>query len=309
MRILCATDRLPKSEPAIERAGMLADRLGADLTLLHVVVPGESERALEEELRNAQAQMKSRAQSPLWRGRRLPSVAVRTGNSARLILEAMKDSKARLLVLGPHRQRPLRDALEGTIAEKALAARLCPVLIAQGEARSSYRRVLLALDLSEASAAALRAAEALVLAPQVDAHIVHAYEPPYEGMVRLAGASDESRMSYADGWKHEATRAIRDMLKHESANFARYDIGIEQRHPAGGILHAVEQFQPDLLVMGTRGGGRLHRALLGSVANRVLPEVDCDTLIVPQGSVGKSESRAIARQWQPRSESVRGEVE
>lgn len=301
MRILCATDRLPRSEPAIDRAGLLADQLGADLTMLHVVVPGESERALEETLQNAQSHMKSRAQPPLWRARRLPGVAVRTGNPARLILEAMKDSKARLLVLGPHRRRPLRDALEGTIAEKALATRQCPVLIAQGEARSSYRRVLLALDLSAASASALRAAESLVLTPHVNAQIVHAHEPPYEGMLHFAGVSKEGAASYADGWKHEATRAIRDMLKFESVNFSRYDIHIEQRHPAGGILHAVELFKPDLLVMGTRGGGRLHRALLGSVANRVLPEMTCDTLIVPEGSAGKSDNRAIARHLRPRS--------
>ena len=47
MRILCATDLLTKSDAAIERAGMLADQLDAGLTLLHVVVPGESQQALE----------------------------------------------------------------------------------------------------------------------------------------------------------------------------------------------------------------------------------------------------------------------
>ena len=39
MKILCATDLLPKSESAIDRAGMLSDLLNADLSLLHVVMP------------------------------------------------------------------------------------------------------------------------------------------------------------------------------------------------------------------------------------------------------------------------------
>jgi hypothetical protein len=33
MRIVCATDLLPKSEAAIEPAGLLADELGADVRL------------------------------------------------------------------------------------------------------------------------------------------------------------------------------------------------------------------------------------------------------------------------------------
>jgi nucleotide-binding universal stress UspA family protein len=152
MRILCATDLLAKSETAIERAGLLADQLEADLTLLHVVAPGESERALEQTLQAALAQMKARARQPLWKGQRTPNVAVRTGNPARIVLDTLAQSKPRLLVLGPHRKRPVRDAFEGTIAEKALAARISPLLVVQGEARASYRRVLLALNLSDASA-------------------------------------------------------------------------------------------------------------------------------------------------------------
>jgi universal stress protein E len=300
MRILCATDRLPKSEAAIERAGLLADQLSADLMLLHVVVPGESERALEQTLQTALAQTRSRAQPPLWRAQRAPNVAVRAGSPARIILDTVVQSKARLLVLGPHRKRPLRDSLEGTIAEKALAARNCPVLVVQDEARGPYRRVLLALDLSEASASAVRAAESLVLAPDVDARIVHAHEPPYQGMLYYADVGMDSAVRYTEGWRREAKRAVRDLLKYESAHFARYDVHIEQQPAAVGILRAIKRYEPDLLVMGTHGGGRLRRALVGSVANRVLHETHCDALIVPEGSFGASRSKSVFGARHPR---------
>jgi universal stress protein E len=293
MRILCATDLLPKSEAAIERAGLLADELGADLTLLHVVAPGESERALEQTLQTALARIRSRARPPLWRAQRAPNVVVRTGNPARIILDTVAQSKARLLVLGPHRERPLRDALEGTIAQKALAAKNCPVLVVQNEARGPYRRVLLALDLSEASGSAIRAAESLVLAPEADARIVHAHEPPYQGMLHYADVGIDSVVRYADSWRREAKRAVRDLLKYESAHFARYDVHIEQQPAAVGILRAIERYEPDLLVMGTHGGGRLRQALVGSVANRVLHERTGDALIVPQGSFGASRSKNV----------------
>lgn len=291
MRILCATDLLPKSDSAVARAGMLSDQLGADLTLLHIVVPGESQQTLEQTLQSAAGEMQLRVRPPRWRAQRAPNVAVHAGSAASIILDTAATSVARLLVLGPHRKRPLRDALEGTIAEKALAARNCPVLVVRSEASAPYRRVLLALDASDASASAVRAAESLVLTSEMDATVVHALKPPHEGMLYSADVGLKAGARYATNWKHEANRTLRELLSYESDNASRYDIHIEQEPAAPGILQAVEHLSPDLLVMGTRGGGRLRRALVGSVANRVLHETGCDVLIVPDGSVGESRSR------------------
>jgi nucleotide-binding universal stress UspA family protein len=286
MRIVCATDLLPKSEAASERAGMLADELGADLSLLHVVAPTDADRVLEQTLQTNVAHTKARAQPPLWRARTRPQVAVRTGNPARLILDTLEQSKARLLVLGAHRKRPLRDTIEGTIAERVLVAKRWPVLVVQEQPRASYQRILLALDLSEASASAVRAAESLVLGPESLAKIVHAHETPYEGMLDYAGVGADAIARYAEGWEREAHRAVRGLVRSQGVNLGRYDIAVEQGQPAAAILRAIEGYRPDLIVMGTRGRGRLRRALLGSVANRVMHETACDTLIVPEGSFG-----------------------
>ncbi len=283
MKIVCATDRLPKSEAAIERAAFLSGGLDADLTLLHVVEPAHSERVLEQTLQNALRQMESRTRPPLWRAPVKPTILMQVGNPARLIVEEIKQSNAELLVLGPHRKRPFRDALEGTIAAKALAARTCPILIVRNEAQGPYRRVLLALDVSPASAAAIRAAESLVITPEADARIVHAHEPADEALLRDLGVAWDAVADLARGSKYAET-AVRGFLKAESMDPARYDVRIARTSPASAILEAVEQHEPALLVMGTRGHGRLHRALVGSVANRVLHGATCDVLIVPEGS-------------------------
>lgn len=293
MRILCATDLLPKTDAAVERAGMLSDRLNADLTLLHVVVPGESQQALEQTLRAASSDMQLRVRPSRWRAHRPPSVGVHAGNAAKIILDTATQSRAGLLVLGPHRKRPLRNALEGTIAEKALETRNFPVLIVRGNASRPYRRVLLALDASDASASAVRAAESLVITPDVDATVVHAHKPPYEGMLYSADVGTETVARYAENWRRDANRSVRELLSFESNDAPRYDIHIEQRPAAPGILQAIEYLSPELLVMGTRGGGRLRRAFVGSVANRVLHEARCDVLIVPEGSVGESRSTQV----------------
>ena len=70
MRILCATDLLPKSEAAIERAALLSNQLGADLSILHVVSPAESQQVLEQTLQSAHERAQSRAEPLLWRTNR-----------------------------------------------------------------------------------------------------------------------------------------------------------------------------------------------------------------------------------------------
>src|SRR4029079_17622071 len=82
MRILCATDLLPKSEAAIERAGLFSNQLDADLSLLHVVAPEKSHQDLEQTLRSAVSRTKSRAKPLLWSTDRRAEVAVRVGNPA-----------------------------------------------------------------------------------------------------------------------------------------------------------------------------------------------------------------------------------
>jgi nucleotide-binding universal stress UspA family protein len=61
MKILCATDLLPKSEAAIDRAGILADSLAAPVTVLHAVPPDAPGGAtLEQRVRRAESRPRSR---------------------------------------------------------------------------------------------------------------------------------------------------------------------------------------------------------------------------------------------------------
>lgn len=284
IQLLCATDLETKSEAAVDRASLLAEALDARTSLLHVVSPTASQRVLEQTLQIAIASLKSRAKPPLWRHGPLPEVAVRAGNPSRVILNTITQQPVDLLIVGPHRKRGVLDALEGTIAAKVLSAQLCPLLMVQREAKAAYRKILLALDLSAESGGALRATERLLMHADASATVVHANEPPYQGMLRATGASVAQVMSYADYSRREAAAAVQEMLQRESRDSRRYDVVIAENHPVPAILRAVDLYQPDVLVMGTSGAGPVRRALLGSVANQLLKAVACDVLIVPRGA-------------------------
>lgn len=284
-RLLCATDLLPKSEWAIDRAGLLAGELHARLSLLHVVSPSASEKILEQTLQTAISRMKARARPPLWRSGPNPDVGVRAGNPARLVLDSIERTQPDLTIIGPHRKRGVLDALDGTLAQKILYSQHCPLLIVQQPAEVAYRKVLLALDLSPESSAAVQATESLLLKSGGQGIVVHAWEPPYQGMLRAAGVKTSEIMAYSETARREVAMDLRDLISRQGADFRRYEVVIAPSHAVPAILRAVELYRPDVLVMGTRGDGRIRRALLGSVANQLMREVDCDVLIVPRDSV------------------------
>jgi nucleotide-binding universal stress UspA family protein len=292
-KLLCATDLLPKSESAIDRAGLLAEELGADLTLLHVVSPVASERVLEQSLQIAIARMKSRIRPPLWRTGKRPDVVVLAGNPARQILDTIAREEPDLLIVGPHDRRGVLDALEGRIAEKSVSARKCPVLVVQDGGSVSYqhgsvpyRNILLALDVADGSGHALRTAERFVLKHGAQATVVHACESSHNAV--LQGTVTEASLGSANDSLDEAAAAMRGFLQQESADSTRYELVVAEGNPVPTIMRAIGKHQPDLLVIGTRGDGRLRRAVLGSVASQLLQVAPCDVLIVPRGGLEAS---------------------
>ena len=295
MRLLSVTDLLPKSEFSIDRAGLLADELDAELSLLHVVSPVASERVLEQSLQIAIGRMKSRGRSPMWHAETTPDVVVRPGNPARVILDTIAREAPDLVIMGPHERRGVVDALQGTIAEKIVSGRNCPVLVVQQSAKTAYRNVLLALDVAAGSRAAVRAAEQFVLRDGAQATVIHACVSADHAVLQAADMEAAGVGFHADCSPDAATTAMRDLLEQESADPRRYELVVTKGNPLPTILRTIGKRQPDLLVMGTRGDGRVRRAVLGSVANQLLKVAPCDILIVPRGASEASTAANPAR--------------
>ena len=287
MRVLCATDLLLKTEAAIERAYQLSTQLDAGLSLLHVIQSFADPREPEEKLRRTMARLMCRRPWP--GGRELPEVLVRSGNPAQVLMEMADQLSAGLVVLGTHRKRFLRRALANNVAESLLRDRGCPVLLVRHEPKGPYRNVLLAANASETSARAIRAAEAWVLNDGATATIMVSNAPTYEQLLADTKARGQSGATNARRWRAEARAMLENSLKRVSVDDSRYAVLIEEaRRPAVAIRRVVEQMRPDLLVMGTRGRARWCRALFGSVASQVLRTVNCDVMVVPDGSTDRS---------------------
>lgn len=286
MKILSATDLLPKSEAAIDRAGFLADSLAAPLAVLHAVPPDAPGGAtLEQRVRRADSRLTARTSAHAWRWVSQPQIAVRCGHPARVVLDVAYRQMAGLVVLGPHRVDPLADAVTGTITEKILGAAACPVLIAREECEGHYRRVLVALDGMPHGGEIVRVLESLGLTRESRATIVHAHEPPYAGMMNVVGVGAEAASAYVHSSRAQAAAHVERLVRKHSENPRRFDIAVVDQPPATAILGAIDAIEPDLVVLGTRGHGRFRRALLGSTASDVLRAARGDVLLVPDRAV------------------------
>jgi len=138
-----------------------------------------------------------------------------------------------------------------------------------------FERILLAVDGSEHALHAAKVAGDLVRAVKAkELRIVIAYEPvpAYLGEPNLQHAID-SRMAETQDTLHEAETAIGEVSAEIHNEFIEGQV-------ADAIINVATTRESDLIIMGSRGLGRLAGALLGSNSQRVVSEAPCPVLIV-----------------------------
>jgi nucleotide-binding universal stress UspA family protein len=286
-KLLCASDFSEDATLAAQRAAFLAATLGAELTLLHVVsepslralresLPGspgagaaildDARRLLDEQ---AAALRESAGAAPI-------TTVVQTGQVTDEILSASEH--ADLMVLGAHGQNPLRDMLIGTTAERLLRKGRRPILVTRMDPAPRYRRVLVPVDFSAHSAAAMRAAARI--APDAQLTALHVFELPFEGKLWLANIAEDEIHRLRAQARAEALRALIDLAASIGPDGERFTPAVEHGHAARSILARAGQLDADLIVIGKHGRSKFEELLIGSVTRHVLSDARCDVMVV-----------------------------
>jgi universal stress protein A len=139
------------------------------------------------------------------------------------------------------------------------------------------RSLLVAIDFSDHSAAALDAASALAKSLDAELHVVHAFDlripmiTPYE-------------VAIPEPYIEESRRAAEDHLEKAGAGARAQGLTVHthlaEAPAAQAIVQTAERVGADLIVMGTRGHTGLKHLVLGSVAERTLRLAQCSVLTV-----------------------------
>jgi universal stress protein E len=281
MQILAATDFSTRSNRALRQAGLLAQPGNAQLHVIHVVDDDQPEELIRMERREAEQVLVEQIYSmPELRGIQARRRVV-TGDPFDAILRAAGEIPADLIVMGAHRKQLLLDIFIGTTIERVVRKGTFPVLMVNNEAQRKYENVMVAVDMSDASANALRVALSTGMINAERATLLHAFTAIAAGKMSFVGSDQASIDSYVASECRRATDELATFLIANDLSGGRWSLRLEEGGPMEVISRTVSEMRPDLLVMGTHGRSRLLKVLIGSVTEEALRSLNVDILAVP----------------------------
>jgi len=290
MRVLFATDG---SKDARAAAAYLKELPLPPATTVRIVVavtlPGfsleepairEFKRSVLEEARD----LADEARAVLVRRELSVETDVVVGDPRAEIVRLADEWRADLIVLGARGLGRIKRLLLGSVSLAVARHASCPVLVVKGRPRK-LTSVLVAMDGSEDSFRAARFLQSLVLPRRTKVRLLSVVEPlrypttapgAVRGqLLRMIKEVEAERRGELDKVLERAAAQLDDKL-------TRVTRSTPTGAPADEIMAAANDYDTDLVVVGSRGRGGMARLLLGSVSEKVLRDARCPVLIVKE---------------------------
>jgi nucleotide-binding universal stress UspA family protein len=271
-RLVAGVATLRPDDPALVAGLRLSARLGAELHLVHV--PHGTPSSLLDLSRQKgvlQGVAERVAPGATATGRVFSRVV--TGVPERRLLGFADELEADLLVLGETRRTALARAMLGTTAGHVIRGARTPVLVVREPLPDRPLRVLLTTDLSRHAAFAHSWGGVLaraLCAPGAAEMRSLFVETPVVG--ELPVSREQVHL--------HAERELVDFLRAEvppTSSTPR----LRRGDPTFEIVREAQEWDADLLVLGTHGRRGAERLFLGSVAETVLRHAPCAALVIP----------------------------
>jgi nucleotide-binding universal stress UspA family protein len=274
-KILCPTDFSPGSQQAARLATRLAREMNAELVFVHswYVAPNAYSPGvpfppgMEQDLMNdAQRGLDSAVNEALAGGAKQVSGGLVSGVPWAEIVAQLENQAFDLCVIGTHGRTGLARILVGSVAEKVIRHAPCPVLaVPPNSDANPFRSALVPTDFSETAMQALDLAGELV-APQGSITLLHVIEIPvsYPG-----GVADPD---FARDLDRRAAAALDQEVARVKGKTSARIVGQSRIGAPGAQTLAMLEADHgiDLVVMGSHGRTGIKRALMGSVAEKVV---------------------------------------
>jgi nucleotide-binding universal stress UspA family protein len=295
-RILVGLDGSALAETILLDVQVLAERVRADLVLLHVTHVPEGVRAagspvaIEEVLAQEQAKARTYLEQV---GHRLTAAgltvhtALLVGETATEIVRYAERERIDLIALATHGRSGMRRWVHGSVADAVIHSTTTPLLLLQPASEGTAAplgsgRIVVPLDGSSAAEAALPLAEELGRALAVPMVLVQAVD-----IIGLAFVGDPLTGSYSDYsavldvLRAEAERYLEGVAKVLRGEGVQATTEVPLGSPAEEIAARVRQHPGSLTVMSTHGRTGWRAMVLGSVTRRVSLQASGPVLVVP----------------------------
>lgn len=285
--LLAATDFSVDGNNAVRRAALLAHEHGARLHILHVVKSAGCKPlrdwfspSLDVDLRTAQARGALQRVAVEITGAYdvAPTIEVLVGEPFETLLRASE--RADLVVLGRRGRSRFGNLLVGRTAERLLRTCRRPVLVVRTPVEQPYVQVLVPIDFTASSDAAIRVA--VQMRREARMQVFHAINSQRDAVLRDADVPEhiirKTRLMEEAGTNARMRRQVAGL----GLDCACLSFAMAYGPAVGSTLRHAQRLGADLIVVGKQGHSTLGGFLLGSVSSRVLSKAACDMLIVPR---------------------------
>ena len=209
----------------------------------------------------------------------------RMGDAVEEIIKFSMLQPASMIMMSTHGRTGIERIREGSVTEQVIRQSPCPVFVLHstraeppGQRNDNlFRRILVPLDGTEASAAILSCVERMARAHDSEVIIFHD---------EMVGPEDEERR-----------RVIKETIQEYSVSLANKNIKVSidmstYKRPIREILNKIDEMNIDLVSMASHGEGGDRRAMEESVTAEVIRHANCPLLVfsadpqcpIPEGS-------------------------
>lgn len=192
------------------------------------------------------------------------------GEPVKCLTAKAREVAADLVVVGT-RGSSVLAAMIGSTAERLVALDQHRVLLVRRPAERAYRKVTIAASEESRLREQLDAAAFVSVKPVT---VLHAYEAPFEAALRSNGASIGALSSYRKAARREAELSMGKLLA--KAGLKRSQLVLHHGTP----FQVLERFDPESLMVLSRGRSRARQLLFGSATRAVVAYGRSDVLLV-----------------------------
>lgn len=207
------------------------------------------------------------------------------------LAESARSNDVDLILVGPSNDTGPGRHLLGSTADRLLRCARCPVLILRENLPLPPSRVLAPTDFSSTSALAMETAVHLLT------QMSSTRGSTIETLFVLSPLSRELPAQFSP--QQIDRMAKEELLQFTFAHTVGWGGSIETKVRIGDardqLLHESQNQTVDLIVVGSHGHGRLHRALIGSVAGQLAQRASCSVLFVPFATEEEASSHVVSR--------------
>lgn len=285
-RIVVGTSLGEPSDPVVASAAALSRLAGARLVLVHATSgdPAEESGRLEAAaaLERLRVQVERVGTEPLLEA----ELRVESGQAHRVLVRVANELGAGLLVIGASEEGSALRRMLGSTADRVVRKATCPVLVSRGRLEGPAGKALLPVDLSPLSEDAFTSGLDLLRwlgGPEVESRA-------------LLVLSNLLQKTYSFRYEVKldqvplvARAELDEFLDRQTEDRPEVDGQVRMGEIAEGILDEVDEWGPDLVLMGTHGRGGFERFLIGSVTASVIRHCRCGVIVFPPEAAESTE--------------------